>query len=152
MKVCEPIPSSGSSCGFWILQMTNHTGLGEGLGPLCPFRGQPANSQPRATSFSAPSAHEEGASRAVGRFGSGRRSQLGAGGLGRWTSLAQGQGPPSLPGSIRDSQPAPKHCWVRRGPPPHHPAGPAVLAQAPGGAAEPWLPSPTARVPGDTSG
>lgn len=36
-------------------------------------------------------------------------------------SLTQGQGPPSLPGSIRDSQPAPKHCWVRRGPPPSLP-------------------------------
>lgn len=36
-------------------------------------------------------------------------------------SLTQEQGPPSLPGSIRDSRPAPKHCWVRRGPLPSLP-------------------------------
>lgn len=99
--------------------MTNHSGLGEGLGTIVSLPW--AARQPRATLLAAPSTHDEGVPGCVGRCRNGGEWPQPAEGLKEKMLLTPGRGPPSLPGSIRDSQPAPKHCWVRRGPPPNLP-------------------------------
>lgn len=113
-RIPEPTPNSRSQ---WVLEPPDKSHwIGGGVRGHCvpSVGGQPTEGHPFCSTFCS----RRWASRCVGRG----CSQLEAGGLRRRVPLTQGQGPPSLPGSIRDSRPAPKHCWVRRGPPPSLPA------------------------------